>query len=46
MERDTKKMRGDGPFVFAQVKHGVGVDEIIDHITHAWQHATGVAHDH
>ena len=24
MERDTKKMRGDGPFVFAQVKNGVG----------------------
>ncbi|HEY0552386.1 MAG TPA: urease accessory protein UreG [Verrucomicrobiae bacterium] len=46
MSRDSKKMRGNGPFVFAQVKHGVGVDEIIDHITHAWQHATGVAHHH
>lgn len=46
MARDSKKMRGDGPFVFAQVKHGVGVDEIIDHIIHAWQHATGVAHVH
>lgn len=44
MERDTKKMRGDGPFVFAQVKHGVGVDEIIDHIIHAWQHACGIPH--
>src|SRR3989454_2660768 len=29
MERDTKKMRGAGPFVFAQVKHGVGVVEIV-----------------
>ena len=29
MENDTKKMRGAGPFVFAQVKHGVGVGEII-----------------
>jgi urease accessory protein len=38
MERDTKKMRGDGPFVFAQVKHGVGVDEIINHVVHHWQH--------
>ncbi len=44
MERDTKKMRGDGPFVFAQVKHGVGLDEIINHVLHAWQHAVGVAH--
>jgi urease accessory protein len=44
MERDTKKMRGDGPFVFAQVKHGVGVDEIIGHMLHAWQHTYGVPH--
>jgi urease accessory protein len=44
MEQDTKKMRGDGPFVFAQVKHGVGVDEIISHVLHAWQHAMEVAH--
>jgi urease accessory protein len=44
MESDTKKMRGNGPFVFAQVKHGVGVDEIIRHIIHSWQHATGVKH--
>ncbi len=46
MERDTKKMRGDGPFVFAQVKHGVGVDEIIGHLLHAWQHELKVPHDH
>jgi urease accessory protein len=46
MERDTRKMRGDGPFVFAQVKHGVGMDEIIGHVIHAWQHARGVAHKH
>jgi urease accessory protein len=32
MERDTRKMREAGPFVFAQVKHGVGVPEIIEHI--------------
>jgi urease accessory protein len=44
MERDTLKMRGAGPFVFAQVKHGVGVDEIISHIVHAWQHASGTPH--
>jgi urease accessory protein len=46
MARDSKKMRGNGPFVFAQVKHGNGVDEIIDHIIHAWQHATGIEHSH
>nr|WP_315853161.1 GTP-binding protein [Humisphaera borealis] len=28
MARDARKMRGEGPVVFAQVKHGVGVDEI------------------
>ncbi len=44
MEQDTKKMRGSGPFVFAQVKHGVGVDEIIAHVVHAWQHAAGIPH--
>ncbi len=42
MERDTKKMRGDGPFVFAQIKHGVGVDEIIAHVNRAWQHAFSI----
>jgi len=46
MEHDTKKMRGDGPFVFAQVKHGAGVDEIVAYVLHAWQHACGVSHDH
>jgi len=46
MARDTRRVRGDGPFVFAQVKHGVGVDAIIDHIIHAWQHAHGLAHGH
>lgn len=46
MERDTKRMRGEGPFVFAQVKHGVGMDTIVAHIRHAWQHAMGVAHHH
>jgi urease accessory protein len=46
MARDAKKMRGDGPFVFAKVKHGGGVDEIIGYILHAWQHASGVTHTH
>jgi urease accessory protein len=46
MERDTRKMRGSGPFVFAQVKNGVGLDEIVAHVLHAWQHTTGVEHKH
>jgi urease accessory protein len=46
MERDSKKMRGTGPFVFAQVKHGAGVQEIVSHVLHAWQHAHGTAHTH
>jgi len=46
MERDAKKMRGTGPFVFAQVKHGVGVAEIVDHIVHSWQHVCGIVHGH
>ena len=29
MERDARKMRGDGPFVFAQVTHGIGIPEIV-----------------
>lgn len=46
MERDARKMRGDGPFVFAQVRNGVGIDEIVVHVIHAWQHTTGVEHKH
>jgi urease accessory protein len=46
MERDAKKMRGDGPFLFAQARYGVGVDAIIDHVLHAWQHARGMTHSH
>ena len=46
MERDSKAMRGDGPFVFAQLNSGNGVDQITDHLIHAWQHATGAAHSH
>jgi urease accessory protein len=46
MSRDAKRMRGEGPIVFAQVKHGPGVDEIIEHILHAWQHANSVEHSH
>ena len=35
MERDARRMRGDGPIVFAQVTHGVGVEEIAAHVLSA-----------
>ncbi|KAL7142513.1 hypothetical protein ABFS83_08G128200 [Erythranthe nasuta] len=41
MERDSLRMRDGGPFVFAQVKHGVGVKQIVDHVLGAWEAATG-----
>jgi len=35
MDRDARKMRGDRPFVFAQVKHGGGVAAVADFIVAA-----------
>jgi len=32
MRKDSQKMRGDGPTVFTQVKHGKGVAEVADFI--------------
>ena len=29
MDRDSRRMRGDRPFQFAQVKNGVGLPEIV-----------------
>jgi urease accessory protein len=46
MERDARKMRENGPFVFAQVKHGPGVEVIFQHIVHAWQHSRATEHSH
>jgi len=40
MDRDSRLMRGDGPFVFAQVKHGIGVDAIAEHVLRAWRQLT------
>ena len=39
--RDAKLMRGDGPVVFAQAKHGAGVGEIVDYILQAWKKSQG-----
>jgi urease accessory protein len=42
MDRDARKMRGDGPIVFAQVLHGEGVRAIADHVLAAWRRAPAV----
>ncbi len=41
MERDAQKMRGNGPLVFAQVKHGQGVEKIIEHVLSAHSRCGG-----
>ena len=43
MARDAKKMRGDGPTVFAQVKNDVGVDAIVEQVVRTWERATAKA---
>jgi urease accessory protein len=35
MERDARKMRGDGPFLFTQITNGIGVDAVIEHVLSA-----------
>jgi urease accessory protein len=44
MERDARRMRGEGPFAFTQVTRGVGVDGVAAAVVHAWRHAAGVEH--
>ena len=34
MERDTRKMRGERPFVFSNLKQGTGLEEIVAFIEH------------
>jgi urease accessory protein len=46
MDRDSRKMRGEGPFVFAQIKNGVGVDAIMEHVLSAWREASKQARRH
>ena len=40
MDRDAKKMRGDKPFVFANLKDGTGVDDIVGFIKNQGMLAT------
>lgn len=37
MDRDSRKMREGGPTIFAEVKNGKGVDQIVDMILSAWR---------
>ena len=41
MARDAKRMRGEGPTVFAQVKNGIGVEDIVRELTATWERAVG-----
>ncbi len=41
MDRDTKRMRGSRPFLFAQVKHGKGVRAVAEFIAESGGLATG-----
>ncbi len=43
MDRDAKKMRGDGATVFASVKRSDGLEQIQREILAAWRAATGEA---
>ena len=33
MEKDTQRMRGERPYVFSDLRHGVGIDVIVDFVT-------------
>jgi urease accessory protein len=41
MARDSRTMRGEGPFIFAQVLNDVGVQSIADEMLRRWRAATG-----
>ena len=40
MTRDSQRMRGEGPFLLAQVTNGMGVRQIADHVLRSWKTAT------
>ena len=42
MARDSRRMRGSGPFIFAQVTNGIGVPEIADALVTNWRAICGI----
>jgi urease accessory protein len=40
MDRDARRMRGEGPFLFTHVTAGVGVDAVARHVIDAWRART------
>ncbi|THF83401.1 urease accessory protein UreG [Cohnella fermenti] len=46
MEEDTKRMRGERPYVFANLRGGEGVSEIVSWLAHEYQHANRIEHSH
>ncbi|CAM3516442.1 urease accessory protein UreG [Paenibacillus lupini] len=46
MDTDSKRMRGDRPFVFSNMFGGDGVAEIVGWLEHEISHARGEAHTH
>jgi urease accessory protein len=46
MEEDTKRMRGERPYVFTNLFGGAGVDKIVGWLEHEIAHAHGTPHDH
>jgi len=45
MARDARAMRGEGPFVFAQARHGVGVPAIVAQLLSVWEQASTAARE-
>ncbi len=43
MARDSRAMRGGGPFLFAQVTNGIGVRDVADAVLASWRAATAAA---
>src|SRR5580692_6415891 len=41
MARDSARMRGSRPTVFAQCTHGLGLETIIEHVLSSWKIAAG-----
>ncbi len=37
MDRDSRRMRGSGPFLFAQVTNSIGVEQIADAVLGGWK---------